>query len=198
MTAIGEPVGELHGSAALRLVGDIARFAQELRAAHGLEFAVRMGLNSGEVVVGKIGDDLRMDYTAMGHTVGLAARLQAIAAPGQIVVSDQTAALVAGLFETEAIGGVEIGANDDVRDAGLVLEREEDKAFRGARPLAGDHHPGGADPPSRALARQLERRNHASHREPGRWRRHFIHRPLWGFLRGLPCGAAHRRRGLGC
>ena len=90
--------------ASLRLVGDIAAFAQELRDAHGLEFAVRMGLNSGEVVVGKIGDDLRMDYTAMGHTVGLAARLQELAAPGQIVISDQTLALVAGLFATEAIG----------------------------------------------------------------------------------------------
>ncbi len=46
-------------------------------------FSVRMGLNSGEVVVGKIGDDLRMDYTAQGHTVGLAARMEQIAASGQ-------------------------------------------------------------------------------------------------------------------
>jgi class 3 adenylate cyclase len=102
--------------AALRLAGDMRVFAQELRAAHGLEFAVRIGLNSGEVVVGKIGDDLRMDYTAMGHTVGLAARLQEIAAPGQIVVSDQTAALVAGLFTTETIGARPVkGVKDVVR-----------------------------------------------------------------------------------
>ena len=49
--------------------------------AQGISFAVRMGLNSGEVVVGKIGDDLRMDYTAQGHTVGLAARMEQMAEP---------------------------------------------------------------------------------------------------------------------
>ena len=55
----------------------------ELRREHGLSFSVRMGLNSGEVVVGKIGDDLRMDYTAQGHTVGLAQRMEQLAEPGQ-------------------------------------------------------------------------------------------------------------------
>ncbi len=57
----------------------LGRYADELRLAHGLSFSVRMGLNSGEVVVGKIGDDLRMDYTAQGHTVGLAARMEQLA-----------------------------------------------------------------------------------------------------------------------
>src|SRR5205807_1267602 len=60
--------------------------------------SVRMGLNSGEVVVGKIGDDLRMDYTAQGHSVGLAARLQHAAAPGEIHLSEETARLVEGFF----------------------------------------------------------------------------------------------------
>ena len=59
---------------------------------------MRIGLHSGEVVVGKIGDDLRMDYTAQGHVVGIAARLQALADPGKAYVSEQTAALVAGLL----------------------------------------------------------------------------------------------------
>jgi adenylate cyclase len=49
----------------------LRRYANELRVEKGISFAVRMGLNSGDVVVGKIGDDLRMDYTAQGHTVGL-------------------------------------------------------------------------------------------------------------------------------
>jgi len=57
-----------------------------------------MGLNSGEVVVGKIGDDLRMDYTAQGHSVGLAARLQHAAAPGEIHLTEETARLVEGFF----------------------------------------------------------------------------------------------------
>ena len=58
-----------------------------------------MGLNSGEVVVGRIGDDLRMDYTAQGHVVGLAARVQQLAPPGGISVTEQTARLAAGFFD---------------------------------------------------------------------------------------------------
>src|SRR3954454_6310174 len=60
--------------AALPPADALRSYADELRRSRGLSFAVRMGLNSGEVVVGAIGDDLRMDYTAQGHTVGLAAR----------------------------------------------------------------------------------------------------------------------------
>jgi class 3 adenylate cyclase len=56
--------------AALYLGEELLRYAEELRRRRGLGFSVRMGLNSGEVIVGAIGDDLRMDYTAQGHTVG--------------------------------------------------------------------------------------------------------------------------------
>src|SRR6266576_1842796 len=63
--------------AALHLAEALRRYGEELKRTRGLGFSVRMGLNSGEVVVGRIGDDLRMDYTAQGHTVGLAARLVA-------------------------------------------------------------------------------------------------------------------------
>src|SRR5262249_21745475 len=62
--------------AALQLRDELRRYADELRRTAALNFFVRMGLNSGEVVVGKIGDDLRMDYTAQGHTVGLAQRME--------------------------------------------------------------------------------------------------------------------------
>ena len=64
-----------------------------------LEFAVRMRLNSGEIVVGRIGDDLRMGYTAQGHVVGLAARVQQLAPPGGITVTEQTARLAADFFD---------------------------------------------------------------------------------------------------
>jgi class 3 adenylate cyclase len=60
--------------AALHLRDALRRYADELRVGKGIDFSVRMGLNSGEVVVGKIGGDLRMDYTAQGHTVGLVSR----------------------------------------------------------------------------------------------------------------------------
>jgi class 3 adenylate cyclase len=67
--------------AALYLGEELRRYAEELRRTRGLGFSVRMGLNSGEVIVGAIGDDLRMDYTAQGHTVGLAQRMEQLAAP---------------------------------------------------------------------------------------------------------------------
>jgi class 3 adenylate cyclase len=83
--------------AALDLVGALGDYASTL-AARGLAFSVRMGLNSGEVVLGRIGDDLRMEYTALGHTVGLAARVQQMAAPGTAWVTEHTARLVEGFF----------------------------------------------------------------------------------------------------
>ncbi len=69
---------------------------------------IRQGINSGEIVVGVIGDDLRMDYTAFGDTVVLAARLEASAAPNEILVSDSTASAVRGYFEVEIAPAVEV------------------------------------------------------------------------------------------
>ena len=74
----------------------------------GLPFGVRMGLNSGEVVVGKIGDDLRMDYTAQGAAVALASRIEERAEPGQIWISGPTASLVEGLVSLRDLGTVEL------------------------------------------------------------------------------------------
>jgi class 3 adenylate cyclase len=83
--------------AALDLVAALGEFASGL-ASRGLAFAVRMGLNSGEVVLGRIGDDLDVEYTALGHTVGLAARMEQLAAPGTIYLTEHTARLVEGFF----------------------------------------------------------------------------------------------------
>jgi len=83
--------------AALQIKETLRDYARAL-AARGLEFAVRMGLNSGEVVLGRIGEDLRMDYTAVGHTVGLAARMEQLAAPGTVCLTEHTARLVEGFF----------------------------------------------------------------------------------------------------
>ena len=103
MALFGAPIAhEDHAeracAAALDLARDLARFGDEVRRESGQELAVRMGLNSGEVVVGRIGDDLRMDYTAQGHVVGLAARVQQLAPPGGVSVTEDTARLVAGFF----------------------------------------------------------------------------------------------------
>src|SRR5499426_352071 len=103
MALFGAPVAhEDHAQrachAAFALSGSLARYATELPPTRGLSFSVRIGLNSGEVVVGKIGDDLRMDYTAQGRTVGLAARVQQIAAPDRVYLTEHTARLVREYF----------------------------------------------------------------------------------------------------
>ena len=92
---------------ALQLRDALAVYAREVKRRHGFGFSVRMGLHSGEVVVGTIGmtgDDLRMDYTAQGHTVGLAARMQELASPDTAYLTGATAQLVAGYFTLEDLG----------------------------------------------------------------------------------------------
>jgi len=90
--------------AALHLQDELRGYADEVRRTQGLSFSVRMGLNSGDVVVGTIGDDLRMDYTAQGHVVGLAARMEQLAEPGKALLTDDTAKLVAGYFQLRDLG----------------------------------------------------------------------------------------------
>jgi len=109
MALFGAPIAhEDHAQracyAALRLTEELRGYAADLRARRGLNFSVRMGLNSGEVVVGKIGDDLRMDYTAQGHTVGLAQRMEQLAEAGRAYLSEHTARLVEGLFRLGDLG----------------------------------------------------------------------------------------------
>ena len=89
---------------ALHLQREITRYATEVKREHGVGFSARLGINSGEVVVGRIGDDLRMDYTAQGHTVGLAQRMESLAEPNACYVGPTTAALVRGYFALDDLG----------------------------------------------------------------------------------------------
>jgi len=100
MALFGAPIAhEDHArracQAALTAREALRAYAETLRP-RGIELAVRMGINSDEVVVGKIGDDLRMDYTAQGQSVGLAARVQQLAEPGTVLLTENTARLVEG------------------------------------------------------------------------------------------------------
>jgi class 3 adenylate cyclase len=79
-----------------------------LGIAERAEVKTRIGVNSGLVVVGTIGDDLRMDYTAFGDTTVLAARLEAAAAPGAVLVSQRTAGLIRGYFQLEELPAVKV------------------------------------------------------------------------------------------
>jgi len=113
MALFGAPIAhEDHAQracyAALHLRDAVREYANEVRARHGVPFGVRIGLNSGDVVVGKIGDDLRMDYTAQGHTVGLAQRMEALAESGHACVSEHTARLVTGYFQLQDLGRTKV------------------------------------------------------------------------------------------
>ncbi|MBI4204268.1 MAG: AAA family ATPase [Betaproteobacteria bacterium] len=94
--------------AALRMQEAIRRYTEEVRRAHGIEVQIRVGLNSGEVVVRSIGSDLRMDYTAVGQTTHLAARMEQLATPGTIRLTANTLALAEGYVEVKGIGPVPV------------------------------------------------------------------------------------------
>ena len=121
MALFGAPIAhEDHAQracyAALHLRDEIARYATEVKRAHGVGFSTRMGLNSGAVVVGRIGDDLRMDYTAQGHTVGLAQRMEGLAEPNTCYLTAATAAVVRGYFALDDLGDFRVkGITDPVR-----------------------------------------------------------------------------------
>jgi class 3 adenylate cyclase/tetratricopeptide (TPR) repeat protein len=101
---------------ALHLIDRLGEFSAELRRSRGLNFLVRIGINSGEVVVGGIGEDLGMEYTAVGHTVGLAQRMEQLAEPGKAYVSDDTATLVTGYLALDDLGEFEVkGASEPMR-----------------------------------------------------------------------------------
>ncbi|MAA73834.1 MAG: hypothetical protein CMN28_03915 [Salinisphaeraceae bacterium] len=91
-------------AAALAIRDAVRRYAEDLQPQSGLTLSLRIGLNSGGVVVGAIGDDLRMDYTAQGHTVNLAARMEAMAEPGSVYLTDHTAAWLDGYFLMRELG----------------------------------------------------------------------------------------------
>jgi class 3 adenylate cyclase len=102
--------------AALQLQRELAAYAAELRRAQGLNFSVRIGLNSGEVVVGAIGEDLGMEYTALGHTVGLAQRMEQLAAADRIYLSEHTASLAEGYLALTDLGEFQVkGASRPLR-----------------------------------------------------------------------------------
>ena len=126
MALFGAPIAhEDHAQracfAALHLIDELAGYAAELRRTQGLNFTVRMGLNSGEVVVGTIGEDLGMDYTAIGHTVGLAQRMEQLAEPGKAYLTEHTASLVQGYLALTDLDEFEVkGASRPVHVYGLT------------------------------------------------------------------------------
>ncbi|MFN2217164.1 MAG: AAA family ATPase, partial [Anaerolineae bacterium] len=94
--------------AALDLLEIAREYDSNVRKQYGIEFAVQIGLNTGPVIVGRVGSDLRYEYAPMGGTVNLAARMQAAAPPMSILISDHTHSFVAPLFDTRSAGPVPV------------------------------------------------------------------------------------------
>jgi class 3 adenylate cyclase/tetratricopeptide (TPR) repeat protein len=94
--------------AALAMQEAIRRYSEEVRRTHGLEVHIRVGLNSGEVVVRAIGSDLHMDYSAIGQTTHLAARMEQLAPPGSIRLTAETLRLAEGFIQVNALGPVPV------------------------------------------------------------------------------------------
>src|SRR5262245_29245615 len=94
--------------AALAMQDALRRYSEEVRRTHGVEVQIRVGLNSGEVVVRAIGNDLHMDYSAIGETTHLAARMEQLAPPGTIRLTAATLRLVEGFMRVNALGPVPV------------------------------------------------------------------------------------------
>ncbi|MCZ6874286.1 MAG: AAA family ATPase [bacterium] len=113
MSLFGAPMAhEDHAAracyAALAMQTAMQPHADDVLRSHGITMRIRIGLNSGEVVVRTIGNDLHMDYSAVGPTTHLASRMEQIAMPGSIMLSDTTLRLVEGLVRVNALGPVPV------------------------------------------------------------------------------------------
>jgi class 3 adenylate cyclase len=148
MALFGAPIAhEDHARRALHAALETQRaltdYAVALRRDKGLALQVRLGLNSGPVVVGAIGDDLRMDYTAQGLTTNLAARMQQAADPGAILVAAPTYRLGEGYFRFRPLGPMRVRGLAEAVEAhvlegeGTVVSRLEASLRRGVSPFRG-------------------------------------------------------------
>jgi class 3 adenylate cyclase/tetratricopeptide (TPR) repeat protein len=129
--------------AALRMQEAVKQYAEEVRRSHAVVVKIRVGLNSGEVVVRAIGSDLHMDYTAVGQTTHLAARMEQVADPGAIVITPETLALAEGYVEVKPLGPVPVkGLVDavevyEVTGAAPARTRLQASALRGLTRFVG-------------------------------------------------------------
>ena len=129
--------------AALRMQETVKHYAEGVRRMEGIPIQIRVGLNSGEVIVRSIGSDLRMDYTAVGQTTNLAARMEQMAMPGSILIPADTMALAENYVQVKPLGPLAVkGMHDpvevfEVTAAGTARTRMEASAARGLTPFVG-------------------------------------------------------------
>ena len=99
--------------AGLEIVAGIKPYREQVRRQWGFDFDVRVGINTGLVVVGAVGSDLRMEYTALGDAINLAARMEQTAMPGTVQIAEPSHKLVAPLFDFEDLGRIEVKGKDE-------------------------------------------------------------------------------------
>jgi class 3 adenylate cyclase len=121
--------------AALAMIEATDEFARQLKQTHGIDFRIRAGINTGPVVVGNVGTDLRYEYTALGDAVNVAARMQTAAQPGTVLVTDSTYRLADAAFDAVDLGEIEVKGKSEPVHVYRVLARREASVSR--RGLAG-------------------------------------------------------------
>jgi class 3 adenylate cyclase/tetratricopeptide (TPR) repeat protein len=131
-------------AAALEMQTSLADYANEVHKRHPIECRFRVGLNTGPVVVGKISDNLDMDYTALGDTVNLASRMEELADPGTVYLTEDTHRQAGDYFECEALGALMVKGKSApvvayraVREKAAVRTRLQAQAERGLTPFVG-------------------------------------------------------------
>jgi class 3 adenylate cyclase len=118
--------------AALEIMNEVKPLAEQVKREHGLDFQVRVGINTGPVVVGDVGSQRVAEYTAMGDAVNLAARMEQTAQAGTIQIAEDTYRLVAPIFEVEALGGIEVkGKGAPVRAYRVLAAKARPGRLRG-------------------------------------------------------------------
>lgn len=148
MALFGAPVAhEDHAQrachAALAVKRALRRYGRKISDDYGVEFKMRIGLNTGPVIVGAIGDDLRMDYTADGDTTNLAARMESLARPGTVIISVNTQRLVKDYFESKPLGKFHVKGKEEPQEifelvrAGAAATRIEAAEARGLTRFVG-------------------------------------------------------------
>src|SRR3989441_10427335 len=147
MALFGAPIAhEDHARRAVQAALGIGRALEDYQrdlVPRGISFRARQGLNTGLVVVGSIGSDLRMDYTAVGDTTNVAARLQQAGEPGRVTISEATHRLIRGYFETRPLGDLHLkGKAESIAAWEVVAAHEtrtrlEVEADRGLTPFVG-------------------------------------------------------------
>jgi class 3 adenylate cyclase/tetratricopeptide (TPR) repeat protein len=137
MALFGAPVAhEDHAQracyAALSIQKSVKEYGDKIQKDTGVEFKLRIGLNSGPVIVGSIGDDLRLDYTAVGDTTNLASRMESKAEPGSVLVSENIYKITREFFQFKSLGKVVVKGKEKSQEAYELIKPSEVKTRIGA------------------------------------------------------------------